>query len=69
MITLPKARDSLRDLKFEVSGAPEITEPAWIPIERMVARRINGNIVWNADCREATSMPKPLAARPNWRVR
>src|SRR3954449_4249835 len=37
MITLPKLRDSLRDLKFEVSVAPEIAERARIPIERMVA--------------------------------
>jgi quinolinate synthase len=37
MITLPKLRDSLRDMKFEVSVAPEIAELARIPIERMVA--------------------------------
>jgi quinolinate synthase len=37
MITLPKLRDSLRELKFEVSVAPEIAERARIPIERMVA--------------------------------
>ncbi|HSC20196.1 MAG TPA: quinolinate synthase, partial [Solirubrobacterales bacterium] len=37
MITLPKLRDSLRDLKFEVSVSPEIAERARIPIERMVA--------------------------------
>ncbi|MFM9053901.1 MAG: quinolinate synthase NadA, partial [Solirubrobacterales bacterium] len=37
MITLPKLRDSLRDLKFEVKVAPEIAELARIPIERMVA--------------------------------
>jgi len=37
MITLPKLRDSLRDLRFEVSVSPEIAERAKIPIERMVA--------------------------------
>jgi len=37
MITLPKLRDSLRDLKFEVSVSPAIAERARIPIERMVA--------------------------------
>jgi quinolinate synthase len=37
MITLPKLRDSLRELKFEVSVRPEIAERARIPIERMVA--------------------------------
>jgi len=37
MITLPKLRDSLREMKFEVSVAPEIAERARIPIERMVA--------------------------------
>jgi quinolinate synthase len=37
MITLPKLRDSLRDLKFEVSVDKEIAELARIPIERMVS--------------------------------
>ena len=37
MITLPKLRDSLRDLKFEVKVDPEIAERARLPIERMVA--------------------------------
>ncbi len=37
MITLPKLRDSLRDLKFEVGVPREIAERARIPIERMVA--------------------------------
>jgi quinolinate synthase len=37
MITLPKLRDSLRDLKFEVSVPAEIADRARIPIERMVA--------------------------------
>jgi quinolinate synthase len=37
MITLPKLRDSLRDLKFEVKVPPEIAERARLPIERMVA--------------------------------
>src|SRR3954447_22668710 len=37
MITLPKLRDSLRDMKFEVSVSPEIADRARIPIERMVA--------------------------------
>src|SRR5215204_5371614 len=37
MITLPKLRDSLRDMKFEVSVPREIAERARIPIERMVA--------------------------------
>jgi quinolinate synthase len=37
MITLPKLRDSLREMKFEVSVPPEIAERAKLPIERMVA--------------------------------
>ncbi len=37
MITLPKLRDSLREMKFEVSVPVEIAERARIPIERMVA--------------------------------
>jgi len=37
MITLPKLRDSLQEMKFEVSVPPEIANRARIPIERMVA--------------------------------
>jgi quinolinate synthase len=37
MITLPKLRDSLLEMKHEVSVPPEIAERARIPIERMVA--------------------------------
>jgi quinolinate synthase len=37
MITLPKLRDSLREMKFEVSVPAEVAERARIPIERMVA--------------------------------
>ena len=37
MITLPKLRDSLRDLKYEVGVPKEISELARIPIERMVS--------------------------------
>jgi len=37
MITLPKVRDSLRELKFEVKVDPAIAERARVPIERMVA--------------------------------
>ena len=37
MITLPKLRDSLRDLRYEVRVEPEIAERARVPIERMVA--------------------------------
>jgi quinolinate synthase len=37
MITLPKLRDSLRDMRFEVRVAPEIAARARIPIDRMVA--------------------------------
>ena len=37
MITLPKLRDSLRDLKFEVKVPTQTAERARIPIERMVA--------------------------------
>jgi quinolinate synthase len=37
MITLPKLRDTLREMKFEVSVPDEIAERARIPIERMVA--------------------------------
>jgi quinolinate synthase len=37
MITLPKLRDSLREMKFEVRVSAQIAERARIPIERMVA--------------------------------
>jgi quinolinate synthase len=37
MITLPKVRDSLRDLKVEVKVDERIAERARLPIERMVA--------------------------------
>ncbi len=37
MITLPKLRDSLREMKFEVSVPAEVAERARVPIERMVA--------------------------------
>ena len=37
MITLPKLRDSLREMKFEVSVPAEIAARARLPIERMVA--------------------------------
>jgi quinolinate synthase len=37
MITLPKVRDSLREMKFEVKVPAEIAERAKVPIERMVA--------------------------------
>jgi quinolinate synthase len=37
MITLPKLRDSLLEMKFEVSVPGEVAERARIPIERMVA--------------------------------
>jgi quinolinate synthase len=37
MITLPKLRDSLRDLKHEVKVPPDVAERARVPIERMVA--------------------------------
>ena len=37
MITLPKLRDSLRDLRYEVRVPREIAEPAKVPIDRMVA--------------------------------
>jgi quinolinate synthase len=37
MITLPKLRDSLRELKFEVRVPHEVAERARLPIERMVA--------------------------------
>ena len=37
MITLPKLRDSLREMKVEVKVPPEIAERAKVPIERMVA--------------------------------
>ena len=36
MITLPKLRDSLRDMKHEVSVPPGVAERARVPIERMV---------------------------------
>jgi quinolinate synthase len=37
MITLPKLRDALREMKFEVGVPAEIAERARVPIERMVA--------------------------------
>jgi quinolinate synthase len=37
MITLPKLRDSLLEMKFEVSVPAEIAARARLPIERMVA--------------------------------
>jgi quinolinate synthase len=37
MITLPKLRDTLRDLSGEVKVAPEIAAKARIPIDRMVS--------------------------------
>jgi quinolinate synthase len=37
MITLPKLRDALRDMQFEVRVPPEIAERARVPIDRMVA--------------------------------
>ncbi len=37
MITLPKLRDSLRDMKFEVKVEPQIAAKAQLPIDRMVA--------------------------------
>jgi quinolinate synthase len=37
MITLPKLRDALRDLRPQVKVDPEIAERARLPIERMVA--------------------------------
>jgi quinolinate synthase len=36
MITLPKLRDSLRDMRHEVRVDPAIAERARVPIERMV---------------------------------
>jgi quinolinate synthase len=37
MITLPKLRDSLRDLKFKVQVPEAIAKRAELPIERMVS--------------------------------
>jgi len=37
MITLPKLRDSLLEMKYEVSVDPAIAERAKVPIDRMVA--------------------------------
>ena len=37
MITLPKLRDGLRELKFEVTVPADIAARARVPIERMVA--------------------------------
>jgi quinolinate synthase len=37
MITLPKLRDALRDMQYEVRVPPEIAERARVPIDRMVA--------------------------------
>jgi quinolinate synthase len=37
MLTLPKLRDSLREMRFEVTVAPEVAKRARVPIDRMVA--------------------------------
>ena len=37
MITLPKLRDALREMKYEVRVSAEIAERARVPIDRMVA--------------------------------
>ena len=37
MITLPKLRDALANMQFEVSVAPDVAEGARVPIDRMVA--------------------------------
>ena len=37
MITLPKVRDALRDMKFEVRVPEDVAARARVPIERMVA--------------------------------
>jgi len=37
MITLPKVRDALREMKFEVRVPTAVAERARVPIERMVA--------------------------------
>ena len=37
MITLPGLRDSLRDMKYEVTVPPDVADRARVPIERMVA--------------------------------
>ena len=37
MITLPKLRDALREMKYEVQVPSEIAERARVPIDRMVA--------------------------------
>ncbi len=37
MITLPKLRDSLREMKFEVRVAEDVAQRARVPIDRMVA--------------------------------
>jgi quinolinate synthase len=37
MITLPKLRDALREMQFEVRVSPEIAARARVPIDRMVA--------------------------------
>jgi quinolinate synthase len=37
MITLPKLRDSLRHMRFEVKVSRDVAERARVPIERMVA--------------------------------
>ncbi len=37
MITLPKLRDALRDMRFEVKVDPETAAKARVPIDRMVA--------------------------------
>ena len=40
MITLPKLRDALRDMKFEVRVPEDDRRPCRVPIDRMVAMRL-----------------------------
>jgi quinolinate synthase len=37
MITLPKLRDSLREMKHRVSVPADVAERARVPIERMIS--------------------------------
>jgi quinolinate synthase len=37
MITLPKLRDALKEMRPEVKVSPEVAEKARVPIDRMVA--------------------------------
>ena len=67
MITLPKLRDALRDLKPVVKVDPEIAERARVPIERMVAITPVGRR-WPWRARPRPHRPRGLGPRAQPRL-